>query len=446
MRTGLIILLLLALCVLLYVFFFGSRAPESFLLITIDTLRADHVGAYGYSRKITPALDRLAEEGVVFKNVYCVMPTTVPSHGSLFFSTWPRIHGSTSNFVHFSNTDLAFLPDVLQKAGYAVGAIVSVPHLGKNFQKYASFHEIDFPERERNAESTLRIARRWLGNNKNRKFFLWIHLWDPHSPYDLHPEFMKQIHPDADVNFEKHYAFLKDSSYTSEEVRTMIDLYDNEIAYTDFHLGRFLEDFRAMPAAKRTTIIVTSDHGETLGELLATEGYAFDHGEYLYDHQLHVPLIMVGPKLKHNVVNTTVTLLDIMPTIFQRAGLPRPPTAQGNSFSSLIDSTGRSRPDSIAFLERREFTSPPMPFLAERQFGVRDRNYKLLYNESSRQSFMYKNGAEGVDVSDEQKRLKELMQQRLLSWLSLTSKLSKGRGTTVSEEEAEKLRALGYVQ
>ncbi len=423
--------------------------PESFLLITIDTLRADHVGAYGYARRVTPALDRLARRGVVFKNAFCVMPTTVPSHGSLFFSTWPRIHGSTSNFLRFSNSGLTFLPDVLESAGYAVGAVVSASHLRDAFRRFSSFRRIDSPERARTADATLQAARGWLDRNAQSKFFLWIHLWDPHSPYEPHAEFMKEIDPGARLDFERHYAFTNGRTYTPDQVRTMIDLYDNEIAYADHHLGLFLEEFRRRPYAKHTTIIVTADHGETLDELLKTEGYGFDHGEYLYDHQLRVPLIIVTPDAtrRGRVVGAATSLLDVMPTVLERAGLPLPPSAQGRSLSSSMDSAsgGRGR-ESVVFLERRDFTSPPIPSLAGRQFGIRDRDYKLLYDETTRRTVLYRNDREGADLSGRDERVTRLMMQRLRSWLELTAQLSAGAGPATSEEETQSLRALGYVR
>ena len=433
--------------VLIYGYRSRSRKPVNFLLITIDTLRADHLGAYGYSRKLTPVLDRLAAGGILFENAFCVMPTTLPSHGSIFFSTWPRIHGSLSNFVRFSNGSLTFLPDLLQKAGYAVGAVVSVPHLGKNFEHYSSFHDIRFPDRDRSAEETLHTARAWLKSNGDQPFFLWIHLWDPHSPYELHPAYMDQIHPGFKNDFEKHYQFLKGYSYPPDLLQDMVDLYDNEIAYTDDQLGRFLDGFGRRKGAENTMILVLSDHGETLGELAQSEGYAFDHGEFLYDHQLRVPLIVVPPGAKERGlrISHTVSLLDVMPTILQTAGVPVPSSAQGNSLVPYLAGSTPARQDPLVFLERREFTTPPMPFLAQRQFGIRERNYKLLYNESDKQAFIYKNGNEGVEATG-QDRLKDMMLKRMQEWLTMTAGLSKGTGQAVSEEEAEKLRSLGYVQ
>src|SRR5262245_32743637 len=108
--------------------------PTSFLLITIDTLRADHLGCYVYSRTISPNLDRLASEGILFENAFCVMPTTLPSHGSIFFGTWPRIHGSVSNFIRFSNPSLVYFPQLLKQAGYSTAGFVSAHHLGANMK------------------------------------------------------------------------------------------------------------------------------------------------------------------------------------------------------------------------------------------------------------------------------------------------------------------------
>ncbi|HEY4492131.1 MAG TPA: sulfatase-like hydrolase/transferase, partial [Acidobacteriota bacterium] len=194
LRSVIVILVLSLISFIVYRTTYGKK-PLNVLIITIDTLRADHLGAYGYSRKISPALDKFAAGATLFENAYCVMPTTVPSHASLFFSTWPRIHGSTSNFMEISNRSLQFLPVSFRNAGYRTAAVVSVHHLGERFCPFGGFEMVDFPDDDRASEVTLKIARSWLRHRQKEKYFFWLHLWDPHSPYKLHPEFMERINP-----------------------------------------------------------------------------------------------------------------------------------------------------------------------------------------------------------------------------------------------------------
>jgi len=425
---------------------FRKPEPASFILVTIDTLRADRLGCYGYKRNITPGLDRLASEGILFDQAFCVMPTTLPSHGSIFFGTWPRIHGSTSNFIQFSGNKLPFLPRLLQQAGYSTAAFLGTHHLGKHLQPLGGFDRLDFPEDDRKASDTLAIVRKWFANRKDDKqFFVWIHLWDPHSPYALHPKFIEKIRPGYKGEFPQKFGFIPRDFYTPEQVQVMKDLYDNEIAYTDFHLTKFLDDFRKTHDARDTTIIIASDHGETLDELVSSQDYAFDHGEFLYEHQIRVPLLILSPReTAGRRIQRTVTLLDVMPTVLKQANLPVPATCQGASLAPYLKGRDNDGPDQLVFLQRRDFSTPPRPFLAGRQYAVREHFYKLFYDEANRRSTLYSNKEEYIEA--QQPKIAQTLEQRLQQWLKQTEPLMQKPGQSVSEEEAQKLRELGYVQ
>ena len=422
---------------------YRSPKVENFLLITIDTLRADHLGCYGYSSPTSPSLDALAAESTLFENAFCLMPTTVPSHGALFYSTWPRVHGSTSNFHKISNEKIVFLPDLLRQNGYQVGAFAANKTLAKAFKHKSSFAGIPVPKETRTAEQMFQTARLWLKERRGKKFFLWVHLWDPHSPYERHPQFLKKVGSNRNYTFKQRYDFLE-KPYTKDQVAAMIELYDNEIAYTDDQLGKFLREFRGN-YGNNTMIIVTSDHGESMDELIASEGYAFDHGEYLFDHQIRVPLLLHVPEMEGGKrISTAVTLLDVMPTILEQAGIPLPSSAHGASLLPLVN--GKDRGGSLVLLQRRDFDFPPRPFLAQRQYAIRDRNFKLLWNQKDNVTLLLRNDEEGEDISAGNPRLAQQLQQRLHQWLRSTEALSKGEKETVSPEEAEQIRALGYVQ
>ncbi|MGH7857294.1 MAG: sulfatase-like hydrolase/transferase, partial [Candidatus Binatia bacterium] len=168
------------------------KAPNV-ILVTIDTLRADRLGAYGSSRGLTPQLDRLATEGIVFENAFCVMPVTIPAHASILFGTWPKVLGSTSNHMRIVNSSPAYLPKVLWDAGYQTGAFLSAAHLGNSLDGFPGFETLDFPWEDRTVDETLALARDWLEEHAGAPFFLWIHLWDPHAPYRLHPVFGEAV-------------------------------------------------------------------------------------------------------------------------------------------------------------------------------------------------------------------------------------------------------------
>jgi arylsulfatase A-like enzyme len=425
----------------------GQSEHKNVLLITIDTLRADHLGCYGYSRKITPTLDRLSENGILFENAFCAMPTTVPSHGSIFFGTWPRIHGSLSNSYLFSNRKLAFMPALLQKAGYTTSAFVSSRHLANAMSKVAGFNNLLFIQ-EQKASATLNMALKWFAKNQTKPFFVWIHLWDPHWPYDLHPEIMPKINRDFRDDIPLHHGFLSKETYTPESSQKMIDLYDNEIGYTDHQLGLFFEELRKTTQLENTMILIMSDHGESLNELAPKYNYAFDHGEFLFDSELHVPLIVVLPQKRHagSRVRQVVTLLDVMPSVLQFSGLPIPKSVDGRSFLSLIQQkNSESYPDSI-FVQRRIFGDQQKnPAEKGEQVGIRSAKYKLIYNLSTGSYDTYKNFLEWEPFQLED-AAKNRMLLQLKQWLKQTESRIPTNMESVTPEKIENLKSLGYVQ
>lgn len=437
--------------VLLYVYIIGpaTRIPPNILFITIDTLRADHLGCYGYQRNITPVLDELAGEGVLFENAFAVMPTTIPSHGSMFFGTWPRIHGSTGNQYKFSSKNLPFLPRILQQAGYETSAFISIHHLTSAMADLPGFQMLNGARQyeERRCQITLNHALEWFQEQKPQRYFAWIHLWEPHQPYALHPRFMKEIYPGIDLNFKPHYSFFPEGAYTKEDLQKMVALYDNEIKFVDHNLGRFLEKLRKEKYLENTVLIITSDHGETLDEIAESHRYAFDHGEFLYDPQLHVPLMIVPPgERKGRRVSSIVTLLDLMPTILDLTGLPIPESAQGISLLPFLKGDQPKTLPELVFLHRGKYTDPSRPaFLLEEQFGVREKDFKIIYASESHKWELYNNSSEDYPVKGHDQIRAEL-QEKLKAWLALTEKMAKPSGEMVSPEEIEELRSLGYVQ
>jgi arylsulfatase A-like enzyme len=439
--------LVLILLVILLLWNRNARGSPNILLVTIDTLRADHLGCYGYSRATSPNLDALAAAGVLFENAFCVLPSTVPSHGSIFFGTWPRIHGSTSNSTKITNKSLPYLPDILHQAGYRTGAVLSAQHLGKALEEFPGFETFEYPPRIRSAKRTLRIALGWLLANRENKFFLWIHLWDPHSPYRLHPRLMSRINPEFRNDFEKAYEFLPDGFYSEHGLRGMIDLYDNEIVFVDRHLGKFFARLREHFLLDNTLTIIASDHGETLDELVTTDQYAFDHSEFLVEPQIRVPLIMIPPNHSQpgRRVSAVTSLVDLFPTILEAARVPVPPGTQGGSLQPYLSTQEDALPPRLVFLQRRSFVNPPRPFLASDQFGVRDAEFKLLYEASSGRSFLYRAGDDTHDVGADLGDVVQRLRDRLKRWLSATEDALPADAEPVSDEQMEKLKSLGYV-
>jgi len=302
----------------------GVFRGANVLLVTIDTLRADHVGAYGGQLGLTPTLDRFAAEGLRFETAYAHVPLTLPSHTSLVTGLYP-----TTNGVHDNGARLATKPTLataLKTAGYRTGAFVGAFVLDARFGLNAGFDVYDdrmlgssagLNVVERSAEQVLKPAADWITSAEMAAgpWFAWVHLYDPHEPY-APPE-----------PYRSRYA---------------ADLYAGEIAYADASLGQFVDRLRAAKALDRTLVVVASDHGESLGE----HGER-THGLFAYYATLRVPLIVWAPTvLRTAVVRGATRLVDVMPTVLDLAGVAAPPV-DGRSVRPLAStSSDTDEPDS----------------------------------------------------------------------------------------------------
>ena len=305
----------------------GGGNALNVVILTLDTLRADHVGCYGSPDVETPALDRLAAEGVQFMNAVTAAPLTLPSHSSLFTGTYPPAHGVEDNVGYALPGEEETLAELFRQAGRRTAAFVSAYVLNRCFgisQGFDLFDD-DIPMKtskgplspdaiQRKGEETMGRAVRWIEKNRAAPFFLWVHLFDPHSPYTP-PE-----------PFASRYPY---------------NPYDGEVAYTDSLVGRLLDVLERTGLAGRTVVMVVGDHGEGLGE--HKESY---HGLFLYDSTLRVPFIVRVPGCTHRRVEGPVRLIDAAPTLLDLAGLAVPEHMEGRSLAPLMrgQSEGRAPP------------------------------------------------------------------------------------------------------
>ncbi|HTQ80097.1 MAG TPA: sulfatase-like hydrolase/transferase [Thermoanaerobaculia bacterium] len=289
----------------------GVAAPANLLLVTLDTVRADHVGAYGDRTAETPALDRLAAEGMRFAAASSPVPLTLPAHSSLLSGLLPPHHGLRNNGAGSFPSDRPTLATRLAAAGYRTGAFVGAFVLDHRFGLSRGFGTYD-DEMERDATGGLALdaerrgdrvvdrALAWLTSvgtapaaqgARPAPFFLWVHLYDAHAPYNPPPPY-RDRHRDQP--------------------------YDGEIAFADVQLGRLLEELDRRHLAGTTIVAVAADHGEALGE----HG-ELTHGLLLYEPTLRVPLLLRGPGLKAGqVISTPVSLVDLGPTLAGLLGQP----------------------------------------------------------------------------------------------------------------------------
>jgi arylsulfatase A-like enzyme/Tfp pilus assembly protein PilF len=301
--------------------------PPDIILITLDTTRADRVGALGSPKGLTPNLDILAHDGVVFSRAFAHVPLTTPSHATILTGTYPQF-----NQVHDMGAalekSLPFLPAILHDKGYETAAFIgssvldaktaSAAGFDRGFDLYdAGFHrrkpgEDRYQSVERRAGTVVDHAIAWLEKSHSGPVFVWVHLYDAHAPYDP-PEPYK-------------------SRYSSDE-------YDGEIAYADSQVGRLLQNLRQEHRYAGSIIAAVADHGEAFGEHGERE-----HGVFLYDETLHVPLIIkvADEKFAGRTISDRVGLVDIAPTLLAADGLPVPPAMQGDSLIARMQAASRS--------------------------------------------------------------------------------------------------------
>jgi choline-sulfatase len=286
----------------------GTGDPN-LVLVTLDTVRADHLGCYGHSAAVTPWLDRLANEGIRFAQASSPVPLTLPSHATLLTGLLPPHHGLRNNGVGALGGGTATLATLLAGRGYRTGAFVGAFVLDRRFGLNQGFEVYDdeIPrdpragvslEAERPGRDVVDRALAWLGREDPRPFFLWVHLYDAHAPYRPPPAWA---------------------------ARHAGRPYDGEISEVDEQVGRILAELGRRELGKRTVVAVAADHGEGLGE----HG-ELTHGLLLYEPTLHVPLLLSAPgRLKPRVIETPVSLVDLAPTLAGLLGKPLPPPAKG---------------------------------------------------------------------------------------------------------------------
>jgi arylsulfatase A-like enzyme/Tfp pilus assembly protein PilF len=325
--------------------------PPNVLLVSIDTVRADHVGAYGYAPARTPTLDRLAARGARYERASTVTPLTLPAHTSLLTGLTPIEHGVRDNGGFYLDEKFDTLAEILKRRGYRTGAFVgsfvldSRWGLNQGFDLYFDNFDLSrdgeatMDDIQRRGEQVADRAIDWLRLSPDRRFFAWLHFYDPHTPYDAPPPFPEMF------------------------PRTLVGAYDAEIAYTDAQLGRVVSELGRLGVSDRTLIVVTGDHGESLGE----HGEQ-THGFFIYDATMHIPIIAAGPGIAAGVVSTPASIADIFPLVLRAVGVPdaRPPAAAyGESYYPRFH-YGWSELKSIRD-DRYKFVLAPRPELYDLQ-------------------------------------------------------------------------------
>lgn len=317
-----------------------NAGATNLLLITVDTLRADHTSTYGYSRETAPNLSALAGRGVRFGRCITQRTNTAASVATLMTGLYPPTNRTLNNRDLLQNFNFT-MAELFRDEGFRTAAFVTVPVVGPRFnfdQGFEQFNMLAFriPEDEL-AESRIvnRSAFNWLTNNAGNRFFLWLHYKDPHSPY-LVPEKYKGLYlddPKARAPGKNEMLMQGTEEARRENARYFISQYDAEIRFIDENLGRLFEKLEELGLWERTLVVLTADHGEGLGE----HGEYFAHGGNCYEPTAGVPLIFIHPALPEGrLVTDTVSLVDVLPTLREFFGFGIAPGLQGQSLVGLL--------------------------------------------------------------------------------------------------------------
>lgn len=401
-----------------------APATPSVLLITLDTTRADRMGFLGSTRGLTPSLDALAKTATVFERAYAQAPITTVSHATILTGTYPPFH-RVDDFGAPLSAAVPYLPSLFKAQGYQTAAFVgslvldplngTAPGFERGFDRFDAGFRLRRPGEnryetvERRGDDVVRRALAWVAATKDTKggpFFLWVHLFDPHDPYE----------PPADLR-----------------ARFPNDLYDGEIAFTDRQVGRLVS-----AVGIDTIVAVTSDHGESLGDHGETT-----HGVFLYDATLRVPLVvrLAGGRGAGSRVSTRVRLADLAPTLLESAGLTVPPTLQGLSLLPL-SREGSKAEDRPAYGEssypRRAFGwSPLISWRADRFLYVRAPTRELYDIVADPQA--------SRNLAASRGRLADGLDGELAQFLGRSATGASAAPARVDPAVAERLAALGYL-
>ena len=295
-----------------------KRALPNFVVISLDTLRADHVGVYGSREPTTPNLDRFAESAVAFRDAMTTFPSTTASHMSLFTGLYPSAHRVFEPGPRLK-AKAPTLPAILARNGYRTGAITENGMLmrsvgfGRGFDTYLELRKPEPLDTPGFIAEGVERAKEWLGRYGKERFFLFLHTYQVHAPYEPPEEYDRFRH-----------------AGTASQPRRAA--YAGEVLYTDHEVGRFLEFLDSSGLSDNTVVLITSDHGESFGE----HG-RLGHGSALFEEELQVPLLLRAPGRSQAglQVDTPVSLIDIAPTLLELAGIDAPGAMQGKSLVRL---------------------------------------------------------------------------------------------------------------
>ncbi len=398
--------------------------PFNVVLITLDTTRADRLACYGCKDIETPTIDSFAARGVKFERCYSQTPLTLPSHTTIMTGTLPLFHGVRDNGGFIVPAGIKTLAELFKDKGYGTGAFVAAYvldskwGLNKGFDYYfdqfdfGKFKRISLGTVQRPANEVIDAVLPWLEKKKDKPFFAWIHLYDPHSPYEPPPPFDQQYaaHP-----------------------------YLGEIAFADSQLHRVWQFLETNRLVENTILVFAADHGESLGE----HGES-SHGFFVYQGAVHVPLIFVTPFSRFQGLSSpqVVSLADIMPTVCEMTGLPIPPEVQGKTLLPIFYGKRRQNVP----LSYSETYYPRFHYGWSELVSVQNESYKLILAPVPELYDVVQDPREEKNLVYLQKQVYEDLNAQAESLIRASSRNAYQTDySKIDEESREKLAALGYI-
>lgn len=427
----------------------GSAAPSqyrNFLLVTIDTLRADHVSSYGYENKITPNLDRLAKKSFQFLQTFSQIPLTGPGHACILTSRYAHQHGAVRNGLKI-NDSVKTMAELFREQSFTTAAFISgwtlkshLTDLQRGFDVYDEFmtDRYRMVNSQRFADQVTTDALAWLELNSEKPFFLWVHYFDPHWPYNENKTFSTVAIPSRAE---------QDNQYAKK-----IYGYNCEIAFTDHHFGRLTTKLHQLGLSASTVIMVTSDHGESFGE----QNY-LGHGRRIYNSGLIVPLFIYLPDRvpASRVLTYPAQHVDLLPTVADLFNLNLAAiTPMGESLLPVLaeQQDERTGAGKLIYFETYPGAAKFFPKLFKRKLPKKP---SLAGYRTGNQKYIYKVGTHWVELYDLEYDPEELMMKRLPSKEKslvidfLDSRIGAGavvdQDPKLSDEDLEILNELGYL-
>lgn len=462
--------LLVLLLILLFAFIFCSisckERPKKLnvILVSIDTLRPDHLGCYGYDRAVSPTIDRLAEEGVLFKSVFSSTTWTLPAHMAMLTSLPDLVHGVVSEGFLLDEQRIT-LAEILKSKGYNTFGVFTGPFLlprwgfSQGFDKYidATLYDkalegaemLNAAERGRTTPGAMEEVKIILETNKNHPFFLFLHLFDVHPDFDPPPPYDTFFDPDYQGNVSGKDIMnnpLINKDMPIRDLEHLQALYDGEIRFVDEQgIAKLLELLSDNKILDNTLLAITSDHGEEF-----FEHGVFGHRQNLFDTTLRIPLIFWCPQLfaAGKTVDQQVRIIDIMPTILDLIGISQSPEGLGKSLVSLINGS-----------EKEAIFTPLFAEVQSRSWyleTLRTENYKFIRDHKQQRKYYYdlkQDQLELAPLTDEMdpsfQSAEEQYLSRRFALVSYKKKLPWGdsnKSPELDTELKERLKSLGYIK